>query len=373
MSIKKLPEVGSFWLFGLFVLVFDGGEKSVFDVLFFLLFRSLGEFDVDFVAGEFAGKANVLALATDGDGLLVFCDENFGVFAVDFDFCDLGRREGFTDIFGSVVGPVDDVDFFAVADFVHDGLDADATTTNESTDWIDAGDVRGDSDFCAATGFAGDAFDFYGAVFDFGDFLAEKIFDKFGATAREDELGAGVFAFDIFDVDFDAGADGIVFAVDLFRARNDTVGFSEVDADELWLDARDDAGHDSAEFVLELGQDDIALSFTQARNDDLFGGHRGDATETGDFVFFFNDVADFLALAGGGKRNFCGGVVGDVVFDDFAGDINIGFACVQVQSGANVHFFVAVIFAPSGGDCSFDDAKDNFFRKIFFFGDDFDH
>ena len=109
----------------------------------------------------------------DSDGLLVFRNVNLGFFAVDFDFDDLGWTESFVDVFGGVVAPVDDVDFFFVADFVHDGLDADASATNKGPDWVDSRDSGHDGDFGAATSFSSDAMDFDGAVFDFGDFLAE--------------------------------------------------------------------------------------------------------------------------------------------------------------------------------------------------------
>jgi len=34
---------------------FDGGEEGIFDVLFLLFLGGFGEFDVEFVTGEFAG------------------------------------------------------------------------------------------------------------------------------------------------------------------------------------------------------------------------------------------------------------------------------------------------------------------------------
>ena len=141
------------------------------------------EDDVDVVAGEFTGQADVLALFADGDGLLVFGNVDFGFFAIDVDSHDFGGAESFTDVFGGVVAPVDDVDFLAVTDFVHDGLDADAATADEGTNWVDAWYSGSDGDFGAAAGFAGDAFDFDGAASDFGDFLPEEGLDEFGVAA----------------------------------------------------------------------------------------------------------------------------------------------------------------------------------------------
>ena len=78
-------------LFFVFAGFFDGGEERIFDVLFlFLLGRSL-EDDVDVVAGELAGEADVLALLADGDGLLILGDVDFGFLAVEVDFHDFGR------------------------------------------------------------------------------------------------------------------------------------------------------------------------------------------------------------------------------------------------------------------------------------------
>ena len=104
----------------------------------FLLSSGLKD-DVDVVASEFAGETDVLALLADSDGLLIFGNVDFGFLAIDINFHDFGGTEGFTDIFGSVVAPVDDIDFLAVTNFVHDGADTDTASTDESTDWIDAG------------------------------------------------------------------------------------------------------------------------------------------------------------------------------------------------------------------------------------------
>ena len=106
----------------------------------------------------------------------------------------------------------------------------------------------------------------------------------------------------------------------------------------------------------------------------MFGGLRGDAAKAGDLMFFFYFVANFFAFGGrivSGELG--GGVEGDASFADGTGDENVGFASVDVQNGADVHVFVAIVFAPSGGNRHLDDVKDGFFGERFFFGDDFDH
>ena len=357
----------------IFVYFFDGGEEGVFDVFLLFLFGGFGEFDVELVAGEFGGEADVLALATDGDGLLVFGDEDFGALALNFDLTDFGRGEGFADVFGGVVAPVDDVDFFAIADFVHDSLDADTATTDEGTDRVDAGDGGGDGDFGATAGFAGDGFNFDAAIFDFGDFLTEEMLDKLFVATTEDELGTTLVALDTFDEDFEAGADGVIFTFDLLRFGHNAVGFADVDADEFGFDAGNHAGHDGVDFVFEHLQDDVALGFAEALDDDLFGGLAGDATEAGDFVFFLDDVAEFFLFASFTEGDFATGIKGDVVFYDSAHDENVSFAGVEVEFGADVHVSVAVVFAPSGGDGLLDDFQDDFLGEIFLLCDDVDH
>lgn len=172
-----------------------------------------------------------MALFADGDRLLIFCDVNFGFFAVDFYLGDLCWAESFADVFGSIVAPGDDVDFFTVADFVHDGLNTDAATANKGANWVNASNCGGNGDFGAFAGFTGNAANFYGARFDFWDFLAEEGLNKFGTAAGEDELSAAFATFNVFNVNLNTGANGIVFAVDLLRTWHDAVGAAKIDAD----------------------------------------------------------------------------------------------------------------------------------------------
>ena len=279
--------------------LFESGKERIFDVLRFLLFSALHEFDIDFVTSEFGSKADILALFADSDRLLVFSDEDFGFFTIDFDLDGFGWAEGFADIFGSVVAPGDDVDFLLVTDFVHDGLDADAATTDEGTDWVNARNGRNDSDFGATTSFTSDAFDFDGAIIKLRNFLTEEIFNKFSTTAAEDELGAFVVSLDLFDVNFDTGTDGVIFAINLLAAWHDAAAAAHIDTDELRLDARNGAGDDGADFVFVFGKYGVVFGFAKALNDDLLGSLGGNAAKSGDFVTFFYDIAElgvFVAL-----------------------------------------------------------------------------
>lgn len=295
----------------------------------------------------------------DSDRLLVFGDKDFGFLAVYFDLVNLGWREGFADVFGSVIAPGDDVDFLFVADFVHDGLDTDAAATNEGADRVNARDGGGDGNLSAPTGFAGDAFDFDGVIFKLGNFLAEEIFNEFWTAAREDKLSTTVATFDIFDIDLDAVADGIEFAINLFGARHDAVRTTKVDANELGLDASDGAGNDGADFVLKGGEYGVVFGFAEALNDDLLSGHSGDTAKSGNFMLVFYDITKLGAFASFGKRNFGRWVVGEAIFDDFASYIDIGFAGLSIEDGADVHFAVTVILAPSGSDGLLNNADDS--------------
>ena len=302
-----------------------------------------------------------MALFADGDGLLLWRNKDLGFFAVDFDFGDLGWAEGFANIFGSVVAPGDDVDFFFVADFVHDGLDADATTTHKGADWINAWDGGDDGNFGATSGFSGDAFDFDSVVFEFRDFLAEEALDEFSRATAEDELGTAVATLDFFDEDFDAATDGVEFAIDLFGTRHDATTAANVDADEFRFDASDGTGDDSADFVFVFGENSVVFGFAETLDNNLLGGASGNTTKRGNFVFFLDGTTDFGFFAGFTLRNFGRRIVGKSVFDDFASDKNVGFAGVGVQNGANVHIAVTVVFAPSGGDGLLDNAEDDVF------------
>ena len=276
-----------------FFRFFQCGKEGVFDVLFLFLRFSGGKFNVDIIAGEFGSEADVLALFTDGDRLHFFGNDDFGFFAINFDFHDFGGAQCFTDIFGRIVAPGDDVDFFFVTNFVHDGLDANAAAADESADRINARNGGHDGDLGATTSFAGDATDFDSVVFELRDFLAEEIFDKFSVATRKNELSTAVATFDFFDKNFDTGTNSVIFAVDLLAAGHDARGAGEVDTDEFGLDAGDGAGDDGADFVLESGKNGVVFGFTQTLDDDLFGSLSGNAAKSGNFVFFFYDVAEF--------------------------------------------------------------------------------
>ena len=142
----------------------------------------------------------------------------------------------------------------------------------------------------------------------------------------------------------------------MLASGHNTIGATEVDADEPLLDASDSTDNDGADLIFKGREDGIAFGFAKSLNDDLLSGLSGDAAETLDGVFFFNLVADFgLLVFDLIERDFGRRVVGDAFLDDFASHEDIGFAGLGVEGGADVHVAVAVVFAPSGGDGLFDD------------------
>ena len=160
----------------------------------------------------------------------------------------------------------------------------------------------------------------------------------------------------------------------MFASRHDAVGAAEVNADEAWFDACDGTDDDGADFVFEGRENGVTFGFAEALDNDLFGSLGGDATERFDGEVFFDGVADFgVFVCDLVERDFGGWVVGYALLDDFAGYVDVGFAGLGIEGGADVHITVAVVFAPGGGDGLLDDVEDSLFREAFFFRNDINH
>jgi hypothetical protein len=100
--------------------------------------------DVDRLAGQLAGEADILAAAADGERQLIVGDDDFDavLFLVDDDAADGGRLERVDDEGRGVFAPGDDVDLLALH-FLHDGLHAAALHADAGADRIDAELNRG--------------------------------------------------------------------------------------------------------------------------------------------------------------------------------------------------------------------------------------
>ena len=114
-------------------------------------------------------------MTTDSDGLLIFGNKDLSTLIFDFDTSDFGWTQSFTDEFRKIFTPVDDIDFFTITNFIHHSLNTNATTTDESTDWIDTWNGAGDGNLGTTTSFTGDGTNFNHTGFDFRDFLNKEL------------------------------------------------------------------------------------------------------------------------------------------------------------------------------------------------------
>ena len=272
---------------------------------------------------------------------------------LDFYGLNLGWAKGFADILRDIVAPVNDIDFLTVTDFVHDSLDANTAATNKGTNWVDAWHRSGNCNLGAAASFAGNSLDFDGAIFDFWNLLAEEIFDKLWATTAKNKLCATFVAFNLFDEDLYAGTNGVEFASNLFGLWHNTSSLTEVNANNLWLYADDCAVYDSANLVFEHCEYGIAFCFAEALNYNLLCSLGCYAAKAANFMLFLDEFADFFAFCFG-FWNLSGWVVGYVILDNFALNVNISLAGVQIELTANIHIFIAIILAPCGSNCLLD-------------------
>src|SRR6266702_4607891 len=200
----------------LLAVLFDGFEQIAFEFGLFLEFlgerlgfdflldnNGYGSFfglDVEFVASELAGKANILAAFADSNAQLVFGHSHQRLFVgfVNGDFGDFGGTQSVSNVGDGVFAPNDDVDFFLLANLAHHGVYARAMATDKSADWVDTLDRAVHGEFGANAGFAGDVPDFDSAAFHFRHFAAEEPLNEFAAAARHDQLRAAKTALNIF-------------------------------------------------------------------------------------------------------------------------------------------------------------------------------
>ena len=140
-----------------------------------------------------------MTLATNGDRLLIFGDINLGALIFDFDTSNFSRTQSLTDEFRKIFAPVDNVDFFTIANFIHYGLNTDATTTNEGTDWIDTWNGAGDSNLSTTTSLTGDSTNFNDTSFDFRDLLHEELLNEVGRATANKKLSTTLVALNGLD------------------------------------------------------------------------------------------------------------------------------------------------------------------------------
>ena len=121
-------------------------------------------FDIDLIAGQAGGKAGVLPFFADGKGELVCRDIYQGVaLLADLDGIDNGGGEGACDEFLGILAVFDDIDAFA-AEFIHNAGNTHAVVSDAGADRINIFIRGAHGDLGAAAGFAGNVFDYHGAV-----------------------------------------------------------------------------------------------------------------------------------------------------------------------------------------------------------------
>ena len=236
--------------------------------------------DFDIPTDEFGGEADVLSATADGEGELIFGDEDDGASeaGIEEDFGDFGGLEGVRDEDLEGVVPADDVDAFA-AEFVDDVFDTAAADADTSADGIDFGVDAGDGNFGAVAGLPSDGADFDGAVLDFGDFLFEEAADEIGVAAGEDDADPMAGASDFHDDGADASADLEGFAGDHFAAGEEGFGLVDHDDGGALVEALDGAGDDFALPAEEFLEGLIGLGLADFLDDEIFGGLGGNASE----------------------------------------------------------------------------------------------
>src|SRR5690606_1725969 len=117
---------------------------------------------------------------------------------IDSNAVYLGWTQSIVDERFKIIIPDNYVNFFVIANFRHNSIDASTMTTNKSSNWVYASNGTGNCDLRTHTSFAGNSFDLHCATFHFWHFGTEKPFNKFWATTRYYQLRAAESALYIF-------------------------------------------------------------------------------------------------------------------------------------------------------------------------------
>ena len=119
------------------------------------------------------------------------------------------------------------------------------------------------------------------ALADFRHFELEQLHHEFRRGARDEQLRAAQFGAHFVRIAAQAIAGAPVRAGSVRRAARSLGVAAEIEKDVAALDALDDAGDQLADAILVRIDDLRALGFAHALHDDLLGGLRGDAAESG--------------------------------------------------------------------------------------------
>ena len=141
--------------------------------------------------------------------------------------------------------------------------------------------VGGDGNLGPVARFANDVHNLDHLIRDLRHFQGEEGFDEQRAGAREGDLDPAGVLLDVLDEDLNALADAKLLPGRLVAAGEDSLNFSEVDDQVGPLGSLDDACDEQTQLFFVLVVDLVALGFADLLEQDLFPGHRSDATEIG--------------------------------------------------------------------------------------------
>ena len=240
--------------------------------------------DVDVPAGEPGGQADVLTALADGQGKLIFIDDDGcpAEFKAKRHFRHFGGLEGVADEHLAGFVPADDVDFFT-AEFIDDVLDSASANADAGADGIHLGVDRADGDLGAVARLARQGLDFDRSLADFGNFALEEPADEFRMAAAQNDLdGAGRIA-NFQNQGLNALADLVDFAGNLLAARHDPLDVSQEGDDHgVLLEAGDGSGDDGADAVFVFLVDASAFVLADELDHDLLDGLGADAADDGE-------------------------------------------------------------------------------------------
>ena len=150
----------------------DLGESD--QCVFELFLQLFARHDLNIPPAELAGQSHILPAAPDGQGQLIFADQNDcpAEHLAEDDFVDLGRLERVGNQHLHVIAPANDVDAFA-GQLVDNILDTISANADAGPHAVDALVGAADGDLRAVTWLACLGLDFDHSVADFRNLLLE--------------------------------------------------------------------------------------------------------------------------------------------------------------------------------------------------------
>src|SRR5690606_38041978 len=119
---------------------------------------------------------------------------------------------------------------------------------------------------------------------------------KLPATARNNQLRAARAALNVLQINLEPLSRVIALALDLLAARHNTLSFAEVESHNVALHAGNQRVDNRADFVLELVNNNFALGFAQALQNNLLGGLSGNAAKIFHALVHLNHAAQLGVL-----------------------------------------------------------------------------